>query len=82
MTPAEAAKPTQSKIMDTTKSPTELAAVPGSFSALMHVQREVLAMQQKAHSQSETARRAGNSKDAAHYVTAAIVLNEVARADR
>lgn len=30
MTPAEAAKPTQSKIMDTTISPTELAAVPCS----------------------------------------------------
>ena len=29
MTPYEAAKPTQTKIMDTTKSPTELAAVPG-----------------------------------------------------
>ncbi len=28
MTPAEAVKPTQTKIMDTTKSPTELAAVP------------------------------------------------------
>lgn len=30
MTPAEAAKPAQTKIMDTTKSPTELAAVPCS----------------------------------------------------
>lgn len=34
MTPAEAAKPTKSKIMNTTKRPTELAAVPGSVPVL------------------------------------------------
>ena len=55
------------------------SAVAGSFSPLMRVQREVLLMQQKAQGQGETLRRIGNSRDAAHYVTAAIVLNEVAQ---
>ena len=55
------------------------SAVAGSFLPLMRVQREVLLMQQKAQGQGETLRRIGNSRDAAHYVTAAIVLNEVAQ---
>lgn len=45
---------------------------------LIRVQREVLLLQQKANAKSAEERRRGNSKDAAHYDTAAIILNEVA----
>ena len=44
MTPAEAVKPTQTKTMDTTQSPTELAAVPCSAATVREALQRCAAM--------------------------------------